>query len=109
MGASFRNINEILELAGSDLLTIAPNLLDELKAASGDVERKLTPEASKGMDIKKIEVDEKMFRWMLCMDEMATEKLSDGIRGFTNDTIKLEELIKKNYGITSMSCHPNVM
>jgi transaldolase len=109
MGASFRNINEILELAGCDLLTIAPNLLDELKAATGDVPQKLNPELSKAMDIKKIDVDEKMFRWMLCMDEMATEKLYDGIRGFTNDTIKLEELIKKNYGVTSHSCHPNAM
>ncbi len=99
MGASFRSINQILELTGCDLLTIAPNLLDELKAATGDVPRKLDPSHSKSLDINKIHVDEKTFRAELCMDEMASEKLYDGIRGFTKDTIKLEELIMKTYGL----------
>jgi transaldolase len=101
MGASFRNINQILELSGCDLLTIAPNLLEELKKCEGDVPRKLNPQDSKNIDNKKIHMDEKTFRWMLCDDEMATEKLYDGIRGFTKDTIKLEEYISKTYNLKS--------
>ena len=101
MGASFRNVNQLLALAGCDLLTIAPNLLEELKTTQGDVPRKLKPEDSKLLDIKKIHMDEKTFRWMLCADEMASDKLYDGIRGFTRDTIKLEELIAKTYNLKS--------
>ena len=99
MGASFRSTAQLLELAGCDLLTIAPNLLDELKAAVGDVPRKLDPSDSKSLDIKKMHIDEKAFRLQLCLDEMASEKLYDGIRGFTRDTIKLEELITKTYNL----------
>lgn len=93
MGASFRNTGEILELAGCDLLTISPNLLEELNKASGSVERKLDPDSSKNETIEKIHVDEKTFRWMLNENQMATEKLSEGIRKFTADTIKLEQHI----------------
>ena len=107
MGASFRNLDEILALAGCDLLTIAPTFLEELKKTEGDVPRKLNPADSKAMDIKKLHIDEKTFRWMLCNDEMATDKLYDGIRGFTKDTIKLEELIKKTYNLKLDSNHPD--
>ena len=95
MGASFRNTGELLELAGCDLLTISPALLDELKGMEGEVVRKLTPQTHSSMS--KRHVDEKAFLWALCYDEMACEKLNDGIRGFTKDTIKLEELIAKTY------------
>ena len=93
MGASFRNSGEITELAGCDLLTIAPPLLKELSEAEGDLPRKLDADKAKGASIEKIAVDEKVFRWMLNEDAMATEKLSEGIRNFTKDTIKLEKLI----------------
>jgi transaldolase len=93
MGASFRNIDEILELAGCDLLTIAPKLLEELKKADGDVPRKLSLEAAKKADIQKIDVDEKTFRWMLCNDAMASDKLYEGIRNFSKDIVKLQQLL----------------
>jgi transaldolase len=93
MGASFRNVGEILELAGCDLLTISPVLLDELQKTPGTVTRKLIPETASGADIKKLSLDEKAFRWMLNEDQMATEKLSEGIRSFTADAIKLEQAI----------------
>jgi transaldolase len=93
MGASFRNTDEILELAGCDLLTIAPKLLDELQNAQGDVPRKLSPEAAKKADVQKISVDEKTFRWMLCNDAMASDKLYDGIRNFSKDIVKLQQLL----------------
>lgn len=95
MGASFRNLGEILELAGCDLLTIAPKLLEELKNLEGPVERKLNPEKSHSMNIAKRHMDEKTFRWELNENAMATEKLSEGIRNFTKDLLKLEEMIKK--------------
>jgi transaldolase len=93
MGASFRNVDEILELAGCDLLTIAPKLLEELQKAEGDVPRKLDPEKAKTLPIQKIDLDEKTFRWMLCENAMATEKLAEGIRNFSKDIVKLEKLI----------------
>jgi transaldolase len=93
MGASFRNVDEILELAGCDLLTIAPKLLKELQQAEGPVPRKLDPEAAKKMAIEKISIDEKQFRWMLCENAMATDKLHEGIRNFSKDIVKLEKLI----------------
>lgn len=95
MGASFRNTGEIIELAGCDLLTISPELLKELEEAEGIVERKLLPEKAKESVIEKLEMDEKKFRWMMNEDGMATEKLAEGIRKFTEDLIKLELLIKK--------------
>lgn len=95
MGASFRNIDEICELAGCDLLTISPKLLKELEQTEGTVTRKLDAEAAVMMDITKISVDEKTFRWMMNEDAMATEKLAEGIRNFANDLVKLERQIAK--------------
>lgn len=97
MGASFRNKEEILELAGCDLLTIAPSLLKELSDAEGPVQRKLDPAEAKKQPIEKIAVDEKMFRWMLNENAMATEKLSEGIRKFAEDAHKLEKTICEQY------------
>jgi len=95
MGASFRNAAEILELAGCDLLTISPGLMSELEAASLDIPRKLSPTQAIEVGEAKIAVDEKSFRWMNNEDAMATEKLADGIRGFTRDTEKLEALVRE--------------
>lgn len=93
MGASFRNTGEICELAGSDLLTISPSLLKELEQTEGILEKKLDAEKAKKMDIGKIQIDEKTFRWMMNEDTMATEKLAEGIRNFTKDLVKLEKQI----------------
>ena len=93
MGASFRNVGEILELAGCDLLTISPSLLEEMQKTPGTVTRKLSPEAAAKSDLPKIALDEKSFRWLHNEDQMATEKLSEGIRLFAADTVKLEKLI----------------
>jgi len=95
MGASFRNTGEIIELAGCDLLTIAPKLLEELKTTEGKLARKLDPAAAKNSDLKKISLDEKTFRWMLNEDAMATEKLSEGIRLFSADIVKLEKYLQQ--------------
>ncbi|GAB3410272.1 transaldolase [Massilia agilis] len=92
MGASFRNTSQILELAGCDLLTISPDLLQKLADASGTVERKLSPDA--GAAIEKIAMDEKTFRFMLNEDAMATEKLAEGIRAFCADSGKLKQMIE---------------
>lgn len=94
MGASFRNVDEIIELAGCDLLTIAPSLLQELSQATGAVERKLDKAHAKTMPIEKIILDEKTFRLMLNDDQMATEKLSEGIRKFAEDAVKLENMLR---------------
>jgi transaldolase len=98
MGASFRNVGEILELAGSDLLTISPALLEEMQKTTGTVTRKLTPEAAAKSDQQKLHLDEKAFRWLHNEDQMATEKLSEGIRLFAVDTLKLEKLIEQKVG-----------
>ena len=90
MGASFRNVDEILELAGCDYLTIAPTLLAELDESDGDVPRKLDPDAARAMDIPAAAFDEAAFRWALNEDAMATEKLAEGIRLFAADTARLE-------------------
>jgi len=92
MGASFRNKEQIIELAGCDFLTIAPALLEELSQAKVEVVRKLDPASISKVD--KINVDENTFRWMLNEDEMATEKLAEGIRKFAADLKKLESEIK---------------
>jgi transaldolase len=97
MGASFRNTGEIIELAGCDLLTISPVLLEELDKKTGQLERKLDPQQAKSLDLEKISPDEKTFRWMLNEDAMATEKLAEGIRKFNADLVRLEEFIRKNY------------
>ncbi len=93
MGASFRNIGEIIELAGCDLLTISPQLLAELKNNTGKIERKLSLEIAARSDIQKLKVDEKNFRWLLNEDAMATEKTAEGIRGFHADAVKLAKVI----------------
>jgi transaldolase len=93
MGASFRNKGEILELAGCDLLTISPQLLAELKASTEPVERKLDPASARAGKIEKIPVTEQNFRWLLNEDAMATEKLSEGIRIFNADALKLKNYI----------------
>jgi len=95
MGASFRNISEIKELAGSDLLTISPNLLAELDSTVADLPRKLDPEAAKKLDIEKIEVDHDTFIKMHADDRMATDKLAEGIKGFSEALEKLETLLAK--------------
>lgn len=93
MGASFRNTSQILELAGCDLLTISPDLLQKLSEADGKVTPKLNHEAAMASDVTKLNIDEKSFRFMLNEDAMATEKLAEGIRLFCADTIKLESII----------------
>lgn len=99
MGASFRNVGEILELAGCDLLTIAPALLEELSQSDETVVRKLDPEKAKKMEMKKTALDEKTFRLKLNDNAMATEKLSEGIRKFAEDAIKLEKTIRTAFKI----------
>jgi transaldolase len=94
MGASFRNKEEILELAGCDLLTISPSLLEELKTSSAPISRKLDPEKAKASLIEKLSIDEKAFRAQLNDDAMATEKLSEGIRNFAKDIVKLEDVLR---------------
>lgn len=93
MGASFRNKEEILELAGCDLLTIAPSLLEELKTNTAPITRKLDPEKAKHEKLEKLHLDEKTFRYMLNEDAMATEKLAEGIRNFAKDIVKLEKIL----------------
>lgn len=94
MGASFRNIEEIIELSGCDLLTISPALLSELAESSQPVPKKLDPQNAQSKTIDKIDINEKTFRWMLNEDAMATEKLSEGIRNFYKDKMKLENYIQ---------------
>lgn len=93
MGASFRNSGEIIALAGCDLLTIAPQLLAELKQMHTTIEPLLRIEKAKSMQIDRIPANEKTFRWLLNEDAMATEKLAEGIRRFAADTLKLEQMI----------------
>ena len=95
MGASFRNIGEIKELAGCDLLTIAPKLLEELDSTQADLPRKLDPAKSKQMDIQKIPMDQKTFEKMHAEDRMAHDKLKEGIEGFSKALEELEQLLEK--------------
>lgn len=101
MGASFRNTEEIIELAGCDKLTIAPKLLDELSLSTSDVSEKLNASKAKDMVIPKIEITESKFRWMMNEDAMATEKLAEGIRGFTQDILKLESIVQAKMDATA--------
>ena len=94
MGASFRNISQILELAGCDLLTISPDLLEELQNNDGEVERRLSVDEAKDSDIERLDLDEKTFRYLLNDDAMATEKTAEGIRKFAVDMVKLEDLVR---------------
>ncbi len=93
MGASFRNVGQIIELAGSDLLTISPNLLAELKASTAPITEKLNEADAKNSDATELPMDEKTFRLLVNDDAMATEKTAQGIRAFCADIVKLEKLI----------------
>lgn len=95
MGASFRNIGEIRELAGCDFLTISPKLLEELEESNEPVRKVLNVESAKKSDLQKISLDEAEFRWLLNEDEMATDKLCEGIRKFAADVRKLEKLLQE--------------
>lgn len=95
MGASFRNVGEIKELAGCDLLTISPSLLKELDASNEKISVKLTPEIASASKLERISMDEATFRWMLNEDQMSTEKLSEGIRNFAADSRKLEAMLRE--------------
>ena len=94
MGASFRTKEQVMALCGCDLLTIAPNLLAELSQASTTVSQTLDASAAADMPLDRIEINESAFRWMLNEDAMATDKLSEGIRGFASDLNKLRDLLK---------------
>ena len=91
MGASFRNVNQIIHLAGCDLLTISPELLEQLERTEGTLDRKLDPATAKASKAERLHLDEKTFRWMHNEDAMATEKLAEGIRKFNSDALQLEE------------------
>jgi transaldolase len=91
MGASFRNVNQIIRLAGCDLLTISPDLLDQLEKTEGVVERKLDPAKAQTSTDEHLRLTENAFRWMHNEDAMATEKLAEGIRKFNSDAHHLEE------------------
>jgi transaldolase len=91
MGASFRKVDQIVRLAGCDLLTISPDLLEQMEKTEGEVKRRLSVETAKSSDARKIHLDEKTFRWMHNEDAMATEKLAEGIRKFYADARKLEQ------------------
>lgn len=93
MGASFRKVEQITGLAGCDLLTISPDLLDKLEGTAGELGRRLSVEVAKASTAEKIDLDEKTFRWMHNEDAMATDKLADGIRRFHVDARKLEEYV----------------
>jgi transaldolase len=91
MGASFRNTDQIVRLAGSDLLTISPDLLEKLEQTDGTLQRRLDPAKAKSVAEPRLHLDEKGFRWLHNEDAMATEKLSEGIRKFYADARKLEQ------------------
>jgi transaldolase len=94
MGASFRNIGEIVELAGCDLLTISPNLLEQLANGTDPIEVKLTPEKAKASNLERVTFDEKTFRFEFNEDPMAVEKTAEGIRKFSADIRKLEKIVE---------------
>ena len=94
MGASFRNIEEVIALAGCDLLTISPKLLGELEETDKPIKKRLSVESAIKSDLDKLNLDEAKFRWLHNEDVMATDKLADGIRKFAADAIKLENLLK---------------
>jgi transaldolase len=95
MGASFRSTGEIKELAGCDLLTIAPKLLEELASTEGVLPRKLDPASAQKMDIQKIPMDKATFDKMHAADRMANDKLKEGIEGFSKAIIDLEVVLEK--------------
>ena len=91
MGASFRKVEQIVDLAGCDLLTISPDLLEALQKMQGELTPRLTVESARASSEEKLSLDEKAFRWLHNQDAMAVEKLSDGIRRFDADARKLEQ------------------
>jgi transaldolase len=93
MGASFRKTGQILALAGCDALTIAPDLLQQLAAAEGEVPRRLSPADAAAQALERVRLDEKAYRWRHNEDAMAVEKLAEGIRRFDADARKLEGLV----------------
>merc|ERR1712066_1092345 len=95
MGASFRNVGEVTALAGCDLLTISPKLLAELDKSTDAIPQLLSAEAAAKTDLAKIEMNEKVFHWMLNEDAMATDKLSEGIRKFAADQRKMDQMVKE--------------
>ena len=95
MGASFRKKEQIMELAGCDLLTIAPDLLEQLQNTEGRLGRRLSPEDAASMELQRVEMNEPTFRWMLNEEAMATEKLADGIRRFAADAAKLAAFVQE--------------
>jgi len=98
MGASFRNVGEILELAGCDLLTISPELMGKLAESHEPVARQLSPETAREADVTRLALDEKTFRYLLNEDAMATEKTAEGIRKFGADIVKLEKYVATKIG-----------
>jgi len=106
MGASFRNIGEIVELAGSDLLTISPALLNELQATEGELPRKLDPALAAKADIEKISIDKEIFDKMHAENRMASEKLAEGIAGFTKALEVLEKLLAER--LTILEGQPDI-
>lgn len=97
MGASFRNTGEILALAGCDLMTISPSFLTELEKTEGLVEKMLTVEKALASEMEKTSMDQKKFRWLMNENNMASEKLAEGIRNFTEDVLKLQSLLLRRY------------
>jgi len=98
MGASFRNVGQILELVGCDLLTISPELMEQLASSTQPVERKLDPETAKNVNVERLELDEKKFRYLLNDNAMASDKTAEGIRKFTADILKLEKFVAGKLG-----------
>ena len=95
MGASFRSAEQVTALCGCDLLTVAPVLLTELSGSEAEVPKRLDADEAKAMNIERLEIDERSFRWMLNQDAMATEKLAEGIRGFADDLESLSRYMAK--------------
>ena len=102
MGASFRNINQIVRLAGADLLTISPDLLDQLERTEGLMERRLDPETAKSSTDDRLHLDEETFRWMHNEDAMATEKLAEGFRKFNVDAGRLQKYALEKVRVTAL-------
>ena len=98
MGASFRKTGQVLRLAGCDLLTIAPDLLEKLAQEEGEVPARLTLEGARAQALERVTLDEKAYRWMHNEDAMAVEKLADGIRRFDADARKLDAFVRPLVG-----------
>jgi len=108
MGASFRNVGEITHLAGCDLLTISPKLLEELDSTEGELKRMLDPEKAKSMDIERIPMDKETFERMHKEDRMAHDKLKEGIEGFSKALEELEQLLAKRLSELGANTEPEL-